>query len=366
MSQPNENKSSKKGLLITLIIITMLILIFLVGAGIYFGYKVVALKIKKSQAIQLPSQISEDLPKEEVKTQKSEENIYKNSELGFLMNIPASWKNYKMKMETMGGDFEVARLNFYLPTNAADISTKLSGHLNLFTISAYVRYSWEEAMAAGTTDMLGEEIGRNNMYVFVCSHINGDPPSDIPQQAVLDMGIMTRSLKTTDISSDVESHGDSGQTEIAEGGRPAKDFSFVNNSVYYWNCKHKYALNYPLSWSNNGMTYDSNVVILYGKNLQTRIEAISIPTSKTLQEFAEERSSNISGVKAWSEAIDWDGKTTIFQYSFTKPTSSAIYWFSENYGMEMKIFGSGYDLEYDNIKNMFSALEPSYTYKTCN
>jgi hypothetical protein len=303
---------------------------------------------------------------------QTDEATYTNDYFGFSLSMTPSWKEYQATEEKMGGDFEVGRIGFYLPTSQKDWeSPDLPGYFNAFVVSAYVRDSWDEANRTGTNAdmMMSEEIGRNGYFVFVWSHFNGDPPSDVPLQAIRDMQTIVDSIETfAPQMSGAEGFvpaaaSSSGYSGWETGTKPLRDADFDYDSVYYWNCKHSYTLNYPTAWSNNGMTSSSNVVILKGNGVQVRVEAVSIPAAKTLQEFAEERAAKISGVEAWQEVVDWGNGTTVFRVTYTNPDSAALWWIANSgYGMELKTVGDGYNNSYTTIQSLIATLDPNSQY----
>ena len=358
---------------------------FLVASGIFLAIIILAglafggwwyykNRIKKS--LQNAQQQMQQQTQTIAGTETTSDDAYSNSAFGFRLKMPASWKNYQAKSESLGGDFEVGRVSFFLPTAQKEgwESPDMPGYFNPFVITVCVKDSWDEALRANGVSMpMGEEIGRNNYFVFVWTHFNGDPPNDVSRQAILDMQTIVDSVEvfnvngessSADVSSPVASavSGTSGLS-WETGTKPSRDADFDYDSVYYWNCKHYYTLNYPTAWSNNGMTYDSNVVILKGNKVQVWVEAVSIPVSKTLDEFARERAAKIEGVQAWNETVDWGNGTTVFRATYTNPDSTALWWMSgSGYGMELKALGPGYNDNYSNINGLLATLDPNSQY----
>jgi hypothetical protein len=371
--QPEKPKSSsnQKVLIGCLIaVVAFLILVIMVIAG-WWGYK-----YTKNKAVQkMQTEINQSQKQgqnqfgQSVATQSSE-SVYVNNTFGFRLAMTPAWKYYKTKEEPIGGDFEVSRISFSLPTAQKNwMAPDMPGYFNAFTVSAYVKDSWDETVRANGGSMpMGEEIGRNNYNVFAWSHFNGDPPSDVSEQAIFDMQAIVGSIEVWNV--DETAAGvvapdvpfTSG-LDWETGTRPEREADFDYDSVYYWNCKHSYTLNYPTAWSNNGMTLNSDKVILKGNQVQVQVDAVSISKSKTLQEFAEERAGNIEGVQAWNEIVDWGNGTTVLRATFTDPDSTALWWMSgSGYGMELKASGSEYNNNYSNINGLLATLDPNSQY----
>jgi hypothetical protein len=363
--KPTKSSSGfKVGFLVATAIFVVVILIVGVVFGGWWWYKKYVKESLEQAGLEMQNQA--DHPSQ------TQEKTYTNSYFGFSLSMTPSWKGYQTTEEKMGGDFEVGRIGFFLPTSQKDwMSPQMPGYFNAFTISAYVKDSWDEAMRVGTdaSVMMSEEIGRNNNFVFAWSHFNGDPPSDVSSQSIRDMQTIVESIETFApqmsgaggaISDPMSPSGYSGWDA---GTKPMRDADFDYDSIYYWNCKHSYTVNYPTAWSNNGMTSSSNTAILKGNKIQVQLEAISIPVAKTLQEFAEERAKKISGDKAWQEVVDWGNGTTVFRVTYINPSSIALWWIANSgYGMELKAAGSGYDNAYTTIQNLTATLVPNSPY----
>lgn len=160
-------------------------------------------------------------------------DTYMNTAFGFQLKMTPSWKNYKAKTETIGGDFEVGRVAFFLPTTQKKgwESPDMPGYFNPFVISAYVKYSWDNERS---DSVMGEEIGRNNYYVFVWSHFNGDPPSDIPAATIREMQTIVDSIQVWDVGDSSSAGAPSGQTSVSPKATTPKNCSFPNGDIEYW------------------------------------------------------------------------------------------------------------------------------------
>jgi|GEM_PF-1581731 len=374
---------------VLLVIIIILLLLIITGVLGWMGWRY--FKNKKENLVkqfeQSVQQQNRNVPQEaardyQEKTVPDSQNylVYENKEFGFRLKFTPAWANYRAEPQTLGGDFEVSRDCFFLPTEYKEYTGELFEYTSPFCISAYVAYSWDETQETNGYSAIapmGEVVGRNSRYVFVYSHFNGDMPPDVPQQAILDMQKIAEKIEVFEPSS--AGTGISGPTSEAgieydnssfqsptPGSRPVVDPDFQMTGVYYWNCKHRYTLTYPTAWSNNGMTFDSNVVILKGSQSQIRIEAVPIAVAETLQGFAQKRAAKIEGNQVWVESIDWNGEATVFQVTYRNPDSMVLYWLAGDYGMELKAFGSGYNGEYDNIQKTIATLDPNITIPQCS
>lgn len=163
---------------------------------------------------------------------QNENLVYTNNQFGFSVAMTPAWKDYKAKAETMGGDMEVGKISFFLPTSQKNwMAEDMPGYFNAFTISAFVRDSWDEyKRTASEYAMMGEEIGRNNYYVFVWSHFNGDPPSDILAGTIRDMETIVKSIQTFAPAGTSAQ----GSSSAAPKATTKKDCSFPNGDIEYW------------------------------------------------------------------------------------------------------------------------------------
>lgn len=184
---PAPQVKSPGGFGMGFLVATIIFLVILILAGAALGgwwyYKN---HIKKSVQ-QVEQQMRDQAG--QLQTPQNSQTIYINNTFGFKLTMTPNWKEYKAKEETSGGDFEVGRISFSLPTAEKNwMAPDMPGYFNAFVISACVKDSWDETVRANKGSMpMGEEVGRNNLYVFVWSHFNGDPPSDVSLQAVRDM-----------------------------------------------------------------------------------------------------------------------------------------------------------------------------------
>jgi len=385
----NTQSNSNTVLLVVIVVLLLLIILGGVCVGGWYLWKSKTKQMMNRLESQIQNQ-TQSVNQAQNAAQQEEKNVvsenlsgaalvYENKDFGFRLNFTSSWEKYRAESSTMGGDFEVGRTCFFLPTKYAEYTSELPEYTSPFCISSYVAYSWDEEQKNDSSGLvpMGEVVGRNSKYVFVYSHFNGDMPPDVPRQAILDMQRIAESIEVFESNSQANNYsnptsetgvvtGGSSFSDPATGSRSVVDPDFQMNGVYYWNCKHRYTLTYPVAWSNNGMTYNSNTVILKGEQAQVRIEAVPITTTETLQDFAGKRSVGVPGNLAWVETVDWNGEATVFQATYRNPDSMALWWMAGDYGVELKAYGTGYNSEYSNIQKTIATLDPNITIPRCS
>ncbi|MFH1182920.1 MAG: hypothetical protein V1690_01515, partial [Candidatus Moraniibacteriota bacterium] len=366
---PAESPASTNTVLLVIVIVLLFIIVIsgLCVGGWYFWQSKKEQKIKQLES-QVQTQASDTRKNENQVANNLQEQglVYENKDFGYRLNFTPSWEKYRAEGGTMGGDFEVSRMCFFLPTKYDNYTGELPEYTSPFCISAFVAYSWDEEEKRNSAGLgpMGEVVGRNGKYVFVYSHFNGDMPPDVPQQAILDMPKIAEGIEIFEPSG--AATDTSNQGNLNKGTRPVAETGYASSAVYYWNCKHRYTLNYPTVWSNNGMTYNSNLVILRGKNLEVRVEAVPITTTETLDSFVAKRSAKIVGDEVWQEGIDWSDESFVVQVTFRNPDSQALFWLAGSYAIEMKISGTGYNNEYTNVQNMLATLTPNVLVSACS
>ncbi len=274
----------------------------------------------------------------------------------------------------MGGDFNVADINFYLPSKKFLGNTEIPGYVNMFTISVYVTESWNEAERDHSNDdMYGEVVGSNDFYTFVYSHINGSAVPDVSPQAIKDMENIARNIEVFDSQSVAHDDADFSEkinTNI-EYDKIYSDFfkfdgDFVKNSVEYWNCAFNYQLNYPSTWSNNGMTNISKKVVLRGKDVVTTIRAVDAKGLTTEEFFVREYKKEFpkAVLEPEGDRIFMSETNTLTYYlAFAAPYEWRLYWrvTDSDMGVVMTVKGSGFMKEWDNITKMFGTLRVNTT-----
>lgn len=380
------------------IVVTAAVIIFIgaiiVGVGLGVGYWYMNNRITSPpsdvivpmEPVVQVQKIKENVPviKETVK-----EKIYTNKEFGFALPMTSSWNDYVAKEIVLGGDFNVAQVDFYLPTQEVISDTDIPGHVHLFTISIYITESWDEAVSEGImdADLYGEIVGENDFYLFVYSHLNGIPPEDISTQAIIDMDKIAKNIKTftsQDVAYDDPASFDAGHSPIQNDvgrvpfdvyqGEEAIDYdalysdyyamnnAFAQSAIEYWNCAHQYELYYPLSWSNNGMTNMSDTVILKGSNgVETKIQAVDA-RGMTVDDFFKvqyKKEFPLAQMEPTAEKLLVpENNTVVYYLAFAAPYERRLYWkvADSDMGIQMTVKNIGTD-EWNNMTNMLGSLQ---------
>ncbi len=364
------------------IVVTVAVIIFLgaiilgVGSGVGYWYMnnrstspPSAVTVPAEPVVQV-QQIKESVP---VAKEVVEEKIYTNKEFGFALSMTPAWQEYVAKEIVLGGDFNVAQVDFYLPTQEVVSDTEVPGHVHLFTISVYITESWDEAVAEGILDeaLYGEIVGENDFYLFVYSHLNGIPPADISTQAIVDMDKIAKNIKTF-TSQDV-AYDDSALFSMGQGEEDidydalysdyyAMDNVFAQNAIEYWNCAHNYELYYPIAWSNNGMTNMSDTVILKGSDgVETKIQAVDA-SGMNVDDFFKaqyKKEFPLAQMEPTAEKLLVpENNTVVYYLAFAAPYERRLYWkvADSDMGIQMTVKNIGTD-EWGNMTDMLGSLQ---------
>ncbi len=299
-------------------------------------------------------------------------SVYENKEYGFRLNMTPSWTDYKANEVFLGGDFNVADIDFYLPSKQSSIDSDIPGYVNMFTISVYITESWEEVGCENMNDVsCGEVIGSNDFYTFVYSHMNGDAVPDVSPQAIKDMEAIAKNIETFTSQTSAYDDADlSGNVNVDYDELYSNYFVFdeayAQNSIEYWNCAFNYQLNYPASWSNNGMTDMSKKVVLYGDNVTTTIRAEDATGLTTEEFFVKEYKKEFPKAVLEPEGERFymsETNTLTYYLAFAAPYEWRLYWkvADSDVGMVMTAKGEGFIDEWEDITNMFGTLRVNTT-----
>ncbi len=153
----------------------------------------------------------------------------------------------------------------------------------------------------------------------------------------------------------------SNQNKIKSSRYPA-DPSYLERSIYYWNCKYHYSLNYPQNWSIDDQSHNALQVFFQGSGVTLKIESIGLLPGETLRELADRRnepgkiSADTAGINVWSEEINWDG-VSVIETDYVKPDAIVIHWLEGGRGMELMIFGTGFNNQFLEIEKMLATLD---------
>lgn len=349
----------------------------IVGVGSGVGYWYMSNRITSppsaatvpAESVAQVQQIKENIS---VAKESVEDKIYTNKEFGFALSMTPAWQGHVAKEIALGGDFNVAQVDFYLPTQEIMPDTEVSGHVHLFTISVYITESWDEAVAEGMSDemLYGEIIGENEFYLFVYSHLNGIPPEDISKQAIVDMDKIAKNIITfpsqTVAYDDSEFFGidldENVDYDALYSAYYAMNNSFAQNAVGYWNCAYNYELHYPITWSNNGMTDMSDTVILKGNNgVETKIQAVDA-NGMNVDDFFKtqyKKEFPLAQLEPIAEKLLVpENNMVVYYLAFTAPYERRLYWkvADSNMGIQMTVKNIGTD-EWKNVSDMLGSLQ---------
>lgn len=148
----------------------------------------------------------------------------------------------------------------------------------------------------------------------------------------------------------------------AKNQRYPYDASYLENSIYYWNCKYEYSLSYPRGWTIDDQTHNALQAFIHGPGVTVKLESIARTSGETLQQLAARRteegkiSPDTAGVNIFSQIIDWNG-IQVFETDFTNPDAIVLHWLQGGRAMEMTIFGQSFNTHFTSIEKMLSTLE---------
>ncbi len=345
LKKEEGNDSSRKVLMGILIAAGVLLIVLVISGIVAFGYFISKMKKDNSPAGQKQTSAADS------------KLTYENQDYGFRLKMTDVWKDYKVHVKPTDGGFGAAKIDFYLPSQMANY-TDQPGYVNLFTVNAYYIDLWSDYQEFCQTAMCaGEEIGRNSQYVFTYYHINGFPPDDVSSQAMPDMEKIIKGIEIfePDLGEYQAALDSFSQSVASADSRPLYDVNFAEDSIYYFNCKYKYSINYPASWTTETATRNSIQVFFVGPQTRMKVESLGLVPGQSLKSFSDERTSLMEGNLALSETIDWDG-TSVVRSWFTHPDSQALHWITGNRGMELMAFGTGYNSQFTTIEKMLGTL----------
>lgn len=376
-----ENSPSSTNTTLLAMIVVLLLLIVLGGVGAFGWYW---WRNREQKVHQLQSQVESQVQTQAGNELTNENSappapqpqglVYENQKYGFRLNFTPSWENYRAESNDVSNSFEANRTCFFLPTQYSQYTDELPDYTSPFCISAYPANTWDQEAKKNSVGMgsMGEVVGRNSQYVLVYSHFNGDMPPDVPQQAINDMpniakGIAIFEPVTNSNENNAAASENTGTIDNpASSTRPTVDPDFQMSGVYYWNCKHRYTLTYPATWSNNGMNENSNLVILKGNQMQLWVEAIPIMVTDDLQSFAKKQAPKIPGELTWVESIAWSGEADVLRATYHNPDSVVLWWQAGDYGIQVRAIGNGSSDELARTFDTMATLDPNKEIYQCN
>jgi hypothetical protein len=336
-----------KNFALTVFIVLLFTTAFFGGKALgHFAYYPLFSKQATVNTEPVKNQVTSSNAKPTITKAVSETTTYTNENYGFSLEMTRNWQDYKAEEELLGGVFNIAEVYFMLENQ------------KLFSLSVFLKESWEEPERdRSKDDLFGEKIGENDTYVFLYSHINGDPPKNVSVLAIQDMSKIASSIKTF-----APTNFEPDKNEATENELELLATDYRNNSINYWNCSYRYSLYYPSSFTNNDATFESSKAVFSGTNIFASVEAHT--SSETLTDFADNTVTRIGG-----EIVDTRNKerygTKIIAYEMTNPDMALIFWQEEQNIMEFRIWGSEYINNQDIVQNMITTLEFNVDNSNC-
>ena len=110
----------------------------------------------------------------------SNETVYTNPDYGFTLTFPKEWKGVEVQQSYVSSNDYVDSYEVLLPTTDQEfIDTSGDQYFSMFFIDIMTQQQWNDAQASM---FIGEELGRDDKYVYVGTHFNGMPPIDLEVQ----------------------------------------------------------------------------------------------------------------------------------------------------------------------------------------
>ncbi|MBU2567019.1 photosystem II reaction center PsbP family protein [Patescibacteria group bacterium] len=271
---------------------------------------------------------------------------YKNDEYGYKLTMTPSWSGYTAETLPIDGENAVAVTQFYLPTQEISEYSDKIGWFKMMIINVYPINFWKmDRAACEEIDLCwDEEIGRDAEYVYAWSYFNGIQPSDIDEQAIVDMrGI-------------VDSFVPSSQPK-----QRAWDVS--TEMSLYKNCKYGYQLSYPSDWLRVTTDQSADDAIFSGDNLSISVHAVDY--GMTLDEFVADRTAAWKQEPVSSRDQERDGKRLVAR-EYNNPDVVYVFWQEGDSNLELAIAGNHLD-EFINGVGFFSDFNHNLdNFRVCN
>ena len=205
--EPKKKKNTVLIIILLVFVICFIFFVLLMGISTWFiksfildDMIVEPMKQKQqafSEGYSREKEVKENIDVSEESGEKN--NMYYSEEFGFSVPMQLGWEQFTVEEEMLGGDFNIADVNFFLPSQYG--SDEKPGYVRMFTISVYVTESWEDSMRDKSMDeILGKVVGNNDYYTFIYSHLNGDV-LDITPQTMQNMQKIIDGIKTFDVAS---------------------------------------------------------------------------------------------------------------------------------------------------------------------
>jgi hypothetical protein len=303
---------------------------------------------------------------------------YNNNKFGFKLILPQGWEDYKVEEQLMGGDFQIADVNFYLPTRDLNYTSgsKFPGYFQVFTVSVFINEEYNRT-ALNDPMQYGDSAGENRDYLLTFSHMNGTLPSDVPSSTLQALDQIYNSIQVFTPTEQVGAIDDSqvfnsNSGSVNNNNSPQSNNSqfsevdvemYQNNSIHYWNCNYFYSLYYPTNWTNNGMDKYSKRAQMQGDGITASVEAF--PRENSLKNFADKRLRSIGGTIINSKDV-YNDNVRVLGYELQNPGSTAIFWDNGSNMMEFRIYGSGFKNNQYNVYMLVASFDFNHNDPDCS
>ncbi len=118
--------------------------------------------------------------KDENENTSSNETIYTNPDYGFTLTFPMDWKGVKVQPSYVSSADYVDSYEVLLQTTDQEfIDTYGDQYFAMCLVDIMTQQQWDDAQES---PFIGEELGRDDRYVYVGTHFNGMPPIDLEVQ----------------------------------------------------------------------------------------------------------------------------------------------------------------------------------------
>lgn len=282
--------------------------------------------------------------------------LYRNEPYGFSLSLTPSWADYQVEEVQPADDLVTTQFRFIYGPSLSESGIGI----HLFVIDVYPVENWywvKSQCELGENAFCGEEIGSNESYAFVFSLVTGDPPPEISPQVLEDI----KSIKETFVPQIPQQKL---SDETLQRLRMERLNRFRNSAIEYQNCKHGYVISYPVGFSHNGMTEESDIAIISGMGLTITIEATYLDRGMTLESFSRDRIKMIHGKQEGLLETTRNGIPFLL-YQFTDPASSVSFWEKAPYLYEIRYEGMAYEDMRRVVKNISGTLNANVSASSC-
>lgn len=258
---------------------------------------------------------------ETIETGAAQESlIYKDSDYGYELTMTSGWKEYMTETLPIDGENAIAVTQFYLPTEEDSEFSDKPGWFKMMIIHVYTHDSWEwERKDCEELDLCwDEEIGRDANNVYAWSYFNGIQPSDIPEQAIMDMQEIVKSFKPS-------------------SNAPKTVWDKNTQMKTYVNCTYGYQIAYPEKWIRTTPENDVKDAVFNGDNITIAVHAADYDMN--LDEFVADRTAAWKQEPVSSRDQERDGKRLVAR-EYDNPEAVYVFWEEGDYDLELAVTGS--------------------------